>query len=278
MTVASACASDRRAELLVKASDPLVSIVILTWNSRAYLEGCLCSLAAGGVTVPSEVIVVDNASTDGAADLIADRFPSVRYQRNSRNLGVARARNRGLLRARGRYAMLLDVDTVVAAGAVDRLVAYLEEHPRVGMVGPRLESPAGELQLTARRFHNGLTPIVRRLDHLERFRNGRELRRFLMSDVRHDAPMRVDHVIGAAQLIRREALRRAGLLDERMFYGFEDTEICVRMYRLGYQVHYLPTSIVVHHEQRMTRTLRAQLRSMWLFFTRYPRGLWGDYV
>lgn len=230
---------------------PDLSVVILTWNSRALLETCLAALPAATAGRTSETIVVDNGSRDGTAELLAGR-PELVLIRNPANRGVAPARNQGLRAARGTYVALLDVDTVATPGALATLVAHLEAAARVGLVGPKLVGPDGRLQYSCRRFPTLLDKVLRRLP--ERL-GGR-----VTSDVElrwwdHASVRPVDYVIGACQVIRRAALADVGLLDERIFYGPEDVDLCLRMHRAGWGVVYVPDAVIVHLERRVTRRL-----------------------
>lgn len=234
---------------------PVVSIVILTWNSRALLTDCLAALPAATAQLPTEVIVVDNGSRDGTAEWLAARTDVVTIT-NATNRGVAPARNQGLRRARGELVALLDVDTVAAPGSFATLAARLRAAPRVGLVGPKLVDPDGALQYSCRRFPTLVDKVLRRLP----VRFGRavaddvELRWWDHAGVRE-----VDYVIGACQVIRKVALDEVGLLDERIFYGPEDVDLCLRMHRAGWRVEYVPEAVVMHLERRVTRKLLSTL-------------------
>lgn len=234
---------------------PVVSIVILTWNSRALLTACLAALPAATAPLPIEVIVVDNGSRDGTAEWLAARSDVVTIT-NPTNRGVAPARNQGLRRARGELVALLDVDTVAAPGSFTTLVGRLRAAPDVGLVGPKLVDPDGTLQYSCRRFPTLVDKVLRRLP----VRFGRavaddvELRWWDHAGVRD-----VDYVIGACQVIRKAALDQVGLLDERIFYGPEDVDLCLRMHRAGWRVEYVPEAVVMHLERRVTRKLLSTL-------------------
>ncbi len=234
---------------------PVVSIVILTWNSRALLTECLAALPAATASLATEVIVVDNGSRDGTAEMLAGRDDVVTITNRS-NRGVAPARNQGLRRARGELVALLDVDTVPAPGSFATLVARMRSAPRVGLVGPKLVDADGGLQYSCRRFPTLVDKVLRRLPA----RFGRSV----VDDVElrwwdHAGVREVDYVIGACQLIRRIALEEVGLLDEHIFYGPEDVDLCLRMHRAGWRVEYVPEAVVMHLERRVTRKLLSTL-------------------
>ncbi len=234
---------------------PVVSIVILTWNSRSLLTACLAALPAATAPLATELIIVDNGSQDGTAELLAARSDLVTIT-NPTNRGVAPARNQGLRRARGEFVALLDVDTVAQPGSFPTLVARLRATPGVGLVGPKLVGADGALQYSCRRFPTIVDKVLRRLP--ERFG------RAIADDVElrwwdHVGVREVDYVIGACQVIRRAALAEVGLLDERIFYGPEDVDLCLRMHHAGWQVEYVPEAIVMHLERRVTRKLLSRL-------------------
>jgi hypothetical protein len=236
-------------------SEPTLSIVILTWNSRALLEDCLAALPAATTPLAVETIIVDNGSRDDTTDFLARR-PDLVVVQNARNRGVAVGRNQGLRLARGEFLALLDVDTVPAPGAFAALVGHVRATPDVGLAGPKLVDRDGALQYSCRRFPTLLDKILRRLP--ERFG------RALADDVElrswdHASERDVDYVIGACQLIRGAALREVGLLDEHIFYGPEDVDLCLRMHRAGWRVTYVPQAVVAHLERRVTRTLLSML-------------------
>ncbi|TME18418.1 MAG: glycosyltransferase family 2 protein [Chloroflexi bacterium] len=242
------------------AEDSLrASVVICSWRMRDLLLQCLASLEPE-MAADWEAIVVVNGDEDGSAVAVRDRFPWVRLIVNESNRGVGPARNQGLEAARGRVILLVDADTTSRAGALTGLVQALEGDSEVGVVGPRLVSPDGERQRTARAFPTILTKIRRRAPA--------RLRAVLPNDDVSDGEQAVNvgYVIGACQAIRRRALDTVGLLDERIFYGPEDVDLCLRMWKAGWRVVWDPRHVVVHHEQRLTKRRllsRLTLRHAW---------------
>lgn len=259
---------------------PDISVCIITWNSREVLAECLAAVPAACAPRGFEIVLVDNGSADGTAEMAGGRFPGVRLILNDKNRGVAPARNQALEAARGKVLVILDDDTVPRPGSLARLAGVLEARPDAAIAGPRLEGAGGDLQLSCRHFHNGLTPFLRRLGFAER---GRMLRGYLLADWDHASRREVDHVIGACQAFGRAAYEKLGKLDERMFYGWEDTDYCVRARRAGLKVLYAPEAVVVHRERRLTRSrpfgrnALEFLKSMLIFFAKYPGGLFGRY-
>ena len=235
----------------VKAEDPApeYAVVILTWNSRRHIERCLQSLAEAS-SRSLQLIVVDNASSDGTADLVGAIAPDAELLKNSRNRGVAAARNQGLQRVRAPYAILLDDDTCVEPGAFDLLLEYLDRRPEVGLAGPRLVLPDGSIQPSCQLFPTVRDKLVRQLPQPL---GAPLLAEVELRDRDHRKTFEVDYVVGACQAIRMEALREMGWLDDRIFYGPEDVDVCLRLQLSGYGVVYLGEAVVRHECQRVTR-------------------------
>jgi hypothetical protein len=235
------------AEPAAPAAEPSVdlSIVIVSYNVRDYLAACLASLAEGTEGLRAETVVVDNASADGSAESVERRFPGVRLLRNRDNVGFARAVNRGLAGARGRWFLLLDPDTLVPPGALVALVKAAERWPEVGVAGPVLEEPgSGAAQASYRPFltwrsafaqHTVAKPVLRRTGA-----------RFTPVPDRPSGGG--GFLIGACLLIRRDVFVRLGGFDERYFLFYEDMEYCRRVLRAGVKLLYTHESHVFHHE------------------------------
>jgi len=224
---------------------PDLSIIIISWNSRGFLKRCLDSIDPA---MSSEVIVVDNASTDGTAGMVRREYPGAILLRNGRNIGLP-ARNQGLCIARGEFLLLLDADTVVQPGSIETLAQYLRTHPDVGLAAARLTDEDGNLQYTCHKFPTLVTKALRRY----RFAWAeRLLREAEFRDWDHASIREVDYVTGACQMIRREAYEKVGPIDGRIFYGPEDVDYCLRMWQAGYKVVYNPEAVIVHAERRIT--------------------------
>lgn len=193
--------------------------------------------------------MVENASTDRTLEML-NQFPKIHVIKNQCNRGVGPARNQGMRLAKGRYILLLDADTTIIGNALDTLVTYMDNNPKVGICGPKLISPTNELQLSCRRFPTVLTKILRRapLSLAQKL-----LKEELLADWDHNSIQEVDYIIGACQIIRKEAFKQIGYLDENIFYGPEDVDYCVRMWRKDWPVCYNPAATIMHHEQRITK-------------------------
>lgn len=249
---------------------PTLSVIIVCWNEHHHLGPCLAALAPPANVAAMEVVVVDNGSDDGSAAWLRERYPAVRVVANATNRGVAPARNQGLDATTGTYRVLLDADTVVQPGALEALVAGMERYPAAGLSGPKLVDPARRLQYSCRAFPTALSKLARQAPAPVR---ARVLRREEYRDWDHAQPRWVDYVIGACQCIRGSVLECVGRLDERIFYGPEDVDFCLRLWRAGHRVLYNPAAVVAHHEQRSARRSAARYArhfgALWYFFRKH---------
>jgi N-acetylglucosaminyl-diphospho-decaprenol L-rhamnosyltransferase len=232
---------------------PDLTVIIISWKMKAMLHELLCSITQHTSGIAYEVIVVDNHSGDGTSEMIRKEFPSAILIENSRNRGVAPARNQALSRANGRYVLLLDADMLLVENSIKQLVDFMGRTEDAGICACTLVSPDGVVQPTARRYPSLLVFALRRLAFIRAVRRSRTLNRHEMTDWDRKETRDVDYVIGACQLIRREALSQVGLLDEKIFYGPEDIDYCLRMYKSGWKVYYYPHTRIVHYEQRITK-------------------------
>lgn len=222
---------------------PALSIVIVSFNTRADLQRCLTSLHQPPPQVAHDIIVVDNASTDGSAD-VARRFPGVQVIDAGENLGFSAASNRGIRASTGVNLLLLNSDTIVPPGAIDTLMSVLAQHPEATVVGPRLVDGDGRPELS---FGSMITP-------LSEWRQGRLMRRLSAGDpatvAQVDAWTREEHwpdwVTGACLLVRRADAEAVGLLDERFFMYTEDVDFCAAIRAGGGRVLFTAATEIVH--------------------------------
>ena len=245
---------------------PVVTIVVVAHSVREELERCFDSIRehAG---MPVEVILVDNASTDGTRDWAAREHPEVIVITLTENLGVA-ARDHGLRCAGAPYTMFLDSDAVLTEGALRALVDALERNPGWGLVGPRLLHDDGTLQRSCRRFPPRLLPLLRRPPLARFLEGGRTVSRHLMADFDHASTRPVLYVLGACQLFRTSLARAAGPFDRRVFLGWDDADWCFRIREAGGEIVFVPEATVVHSYRRQTRrhpVSRAALRQLGAF-------------
>ena len=256
----------------------VVSVVIVTHNSRSFLDSCLESLQRQSLFDRTEVILIDNASSDGSLDLVTGAYPWVLAAANRRNLGFAAAVNVGLRRASARYCVLLNPDTIVRPDAIARMLDVMAATPDAGIVAPKLINEDGSLQYSCRRFYTWRVLALRRTPLGRLFRDSRVVGEHLMADFDHEETRAVDWVLGACMCLRREAMDQVGLLDERFFLYFEDVDLCHRMRRHGWRVLYHPPAVVVHEHRResarglLNRAQREHFASMVKYVAKW-RGL-----
>ncbi len=239
-------------------NSPDLSIVIVSWNVCDLLRACLESIQAGPVALAGcddakqtsalqvEVIVVDNASTDGTAAMVRKDFPWVRLIEPKRNTGFSGGNNLGFDASRGKYILALNPDTRVIDDALPQMFAYLETHPEVGALGPQLLNDDMTVQSSRRRFPNLWTAIFEST-WLQPIAPKAVLDRYYMRDQADDQTTSVDWVQGAALLVRREVITQVGGFDEGFFMYSEELDWQRRIKEEGWEIVYLPEAKVVHY-------------------------------
>ena len=232
---------------------PDLSVIILTYNTRDLTRACVQSVLADAAASQYvvEIIVVDNASTDGTAALLREEFAGVRVIVNDTNLGFACGNNVGLEAARGRYLFLLNSDTKVRAGALAALIEFMDDHADAGACGPMLLNEDGSLQPSGRALPSvwsvfvGMTRLYRLWKRDFYAQRGRDYGRVA----------RVGEVSGAALLVRREVYRHVGGLDPHIFAYYEDVDWCKRIGDAGHSIYYVPTAKVMHRWRGSSRAV-----------------------
>jgi hypothetical protein len=232
-----------------------LSVIIVTWNSRQHIENCLNSVCREAAGIGHEIFVVDNASEDRTAEIVRTEFPGVIFEQNRKNLGFAAANNQALAKSTGAFVLLLNPDAVLLPGALAKMSACLEQHPEVGVAGPKILNEDGSIQLTCARHLPTLLAEVWKLSGLDaRFPGSKVFGRHLMSYWDHQDSRPVELISGACMLIRREVIQHCGPLDDRFFFMYEDVEFCHRVLQNGYKIYYLADAAVKHLEGR-SRTI-----------------------
>lgn len=270
-----------------------LSVILLNWNTRDDLLRALASITraprpvamgAGGAEPPTvEILVVDNASTDGSAERVREAFPSARLIVNPVNLGFSAGNNVGIQAAKGRYLFLLNPDTVVHDNALETLVAFADGRPEAGIVGAKLLNGDGSLQASCRTFPTLVNGFFRDTPLGRLFPKNRFNRDYLMKDWDHNSPREVDWVSGAAMLLRRETLEEIGGLDESFFMYCEDVDVCYRAKHHGWKVLYCPDAVITHliaraSDQNVAAMLVERHRSMYRFFRKHYAATTNPFV
>lgn len=257
-----------------------IAVVIVNYNTRDLLRMCLQSLATAADTATLEIWVVDNGSRDQSPQMVTSEFPAVHLIESTHNGGFSYANNLAIRSLMQRadapeYVMILNPDTVVEVGAFDTLVAYLQAHPEVGAVGPRLVLPDGSLDLACRRSFPTPEVSLWRMTGLSRlFPKSRRFGRYNMTYIDPSETIEVDALVGACMLMPTAVVREVGLLDETYFMYGEDLDWCYRFKLYGWRIVYVADA-VVHHikrassRQRPAQSIKNFYDAMRIFFRRY---------
>lgn len=232
---------------------PELSVVVLSWNTKDLTLACLRALAADGTKRSREIVVIDNGSADGSADAIAAAHQDVRLVRNQENRGYSGGNNQGARAAAGRWLCLLNSDTEVRPGALDRLVDWLETHRDHAMAAPRLVNPDGTVQRACMRFPGLLTAFVFDMSWAKRRPWKWIDDRYHMRDFDHLASRDVDQPPGACCVVDRAEYLALGGLDERLWLFFNDVDFCKRLKRRGRRIRYVADAEVMHHVGSSTK-------------------------
>jgi hypothetical protein len=256
-----------------------ISVIIVNYNTSDMLIECLDSIFAsvaveeGKPSLDVEVWVVDNGSTDGSVAAVKKKYPKVNLIENKGNVGFARANNQALIRGAGRYAVLLNSDTIVPKGQLDKLVAFMDDNPKVGIVGPQLLNEDGSKQNSIANAPTLLTELF----------NKSLLRRLFPDQFpgkEHDisAPIEVDSVVGACMVVRNKATKKAGIFDDGFFFFFEETDLCMRMRFEGWKVMFHPDVNIYHLQGATAKQVNTRARvEYWLsrygYFKRHASKL-----
>lgn len=262
------------------ASPPEVSIIIVNWNTRDLLRDCLASVQRE-TRVGHEIIVIDNASSDGSAAMVASDFPSVMLIANSDNRGFAGANNQGLAVAHGQSVLLLNPDTVVLDGAIDTMLAWLAQHPDVGCVGCQVLEMPGVIEQTCFADPGPLNLVI---DELGLHRLARWIPYFggpRYRDWDRRSEREVDVVTGMFMLVPRAVLERIGPLDPAFFVYAEEADWCRRIRKAGWRCVFAPVAQIIHLDggAKSTAQIRSkmyiQLQKSHLIYTKKHHGILG---
>src|SRR3954452_829522 len=248
--------------------NPALSVIVVNWNTEALLRGCLASLRQHLASVEHEVIVVDNASTDGSPDMVANEFPEVRLVRNEENVGFGRANNQAMRVAHGDWLLLLNSDTELFDGSVAALFDQVRLEPRIGVAHCRLLFADGRQQFTTYPFPSLNTAAIENLGLYKLMSKRRAGERLLSGYWDYDEERDVDWVAGAFMLLPRQVFEEVGGFDESIFMYGEDLEWCQRIRDNGWRIRFYPQAAITHFdhsssdirwgEERIAICLRGQ--------------------
>ena len=245
-----------------------ISIIIVTRNTRDLLQNCLESISKTIRNISYEIIVVDNASQDGSEAMLKEKYPQVKLIQNKENRGFGAANNQALRIMNGRYALLLNSDTVLTENAVRELYNFMENHPEAAMSCGQLLNADGSKQNSIASFPTLITLLANTpvLEYLFP-------KRYPSKRYNYEKPIEVDSGIGACLLVRKKAIDEAGMFDERYFFFFEETDWAFRMKATGWKIFYVPSAFIYHFQgQSIGRDILSRIefyRSRYQFFRKW---------
>lgn len=228
-----------------------ISIIIVNYRSKGLTLNCVKSIEEADFgNLEHEIIVIDNDSGDQLAEILHWQHPNVVFIQSATNKGMGGGNNIGLRRARGKYLVVMNPDTIAFKDTFIRLYEFMEKNPNIGVAGPKQFNPDQTVQDSAYRWHNLMTPAYRRT-FLGRLPFGkRAVASFLMHDQDKDEPHDVDWLLGSCLFMRARALKETGFFDERFFLYFEDTDLCRRFWEKKWRVVYYPSARIIHNHNR----------------------------
>jgi hypothetical protein len=246
-------------------TDIRLSVIIVNYNVRDFLNHALLSLRKALKRIRSEIILVDNASDDGSVEMVRERFPEVKIIANRENLGFAKANNIALKRARGTYILLINPDTIVQEDTLRVMMKFFDDTPSVGLAGCKILNPDGSFQLACRRSFPTPWVAFTKMTGLSRlFGRSSLFGKYNLTYLNTDETYEVDAVSGSFMMIRREVYERVGGLDEAFFMYGEDLDWCYRIQKAGWKIYYVHSTQIIHYKGESTK--RGSLDEIQTFY------------
>jgi len=254
-----------------------LSICIVNWNTRDYLRACLASIDAHPPDVPYEIIVVDNASQDGSAQMVREQFPHVRCIANPENAGYAAGNNQALRVAQGGFLLLLNPDTEVYQDTLNQALLFFRSHPEAGAVGALQRLPDGDIQPSVRAFPYPQLLFFEVIGLSRLFPQHPLFAGYRMGAFRYDRVQEVDQPMGTFLMVKREVIEQVGPLDEDFPLFFNDVDWCYRIKRAGWKIYFVPDVAILHQggaatSQIRRAAIRESHRALELFYRKHFRG------
>lgn len=227
-----------------------ISVIIVSWNVRDFLQRCLASIYRFAEGISFEVFVVDNHSADGSAGMVKQEFPEAHLIENPLNMGFATANNTAFKISSGRYRLLLNPDTELIDNALKKMVDFMDSRKDIDALGCRLLLGDGTLQRSCRHFPSIFTDLMETFYLDSIFPSSQFFNRYRMGSWGHDDTRQVDQVFGACLLVRQEVLKRVGFLDENLFMYYDEIDLCYRIKKSGGKVFFIDTVSVIHYSNK----------------------------
>lgn len=265
-----------------------LSVVIVSYNTKELLAGCLKSVKIAAKNLEAEVFVVDNNSHDGSAQMVKKDFPWVKLMENADNLGFSKANNQAIKKARGKYVLILNPDTRVLPDTFTKMIKFMDKNPQVGVATCRVEFPNGNLDVDCRRHFptpwrsfchfSGLSKLFKGSKIFDQYNYG-----YLPNKNEHE----VDACVGAFMIVPKQAIKKVGVFDEDFFFYGEDLDWCWRFKEAGYKIVYTPITKIIHYKgassgikessrqltkatkESKTKALKESIRAMRIFYKKH---------
>jgi hypothetical protein len=223
-----------------------ISVVIVSWNAKQYLDDCIGSILTEATGLRQEIIIVDNGSSDGSQEMVKSKYSNIHLICNNINLGFARANNIGIKESKGNYIFFINSDVKVLPGSLNYIFEYMNNHKEIGLLGPKVIGLKGETQRSCMEYPTIWRVLCRALAADKIFPNMKIFRSYLMTWWNHDDLREVDVVNGCFWAVRKEAIINVGFLDERFFMYGEDIDWCLRFKKAGWKVVFCPFCNIIH--------------------------------
>jgi GT2 family glycosyltransferase len=242
-----------------------LSIIIVNYNVKEFIQNLLHSIAKAAGNLTHEIIIVDNASDDGSIEFIKEKFPQIKLIENKKNLGFGKANNIGLSAAKGDYILLINPDTLVSEDTLQKMIKFFKENPEVGLAGCKILNPDGTLQLACRRSFPGPWTSFCKVTGLSAlFPNSRLFARYNLTYLDENKSYEVDAISGSFMMLKRETYQKVGGFDEQFFMYGEDLDLCYRIQKAGYKVYYVHSTQIIHYKGESTK--RSSLDETKIFY------------
>jgi len=257
-----------------EASSAKLAIIIVNYNTEKELKDCLFSVYDNNLNMPFEIFVVDNNSRDKSVDMIKNNFPEVKLIENDRNLGFAKANNKAIKISLAPYILLLNPDIVLKKDSLSKMVSFMEENPKIGILGCKLVNQKNELLPSCEKFPGIMGEFLQNIYLDKIIRSHYLMKNITLSKWKHDERKSVDWITGACFMMRKTMLEDIGLMDERYFLYYEDVDLCYRAKKHGWEVYFMPEAEVIHYQGRSSRanldkTIAISYWSKFFFYKKY---------